>query len=170
MTIEGGDIVFKQRPKEPYGLRVRGEVLTPVGNLRGGERKYRVAWEDGTAESCVLEDLLQEAPDGQPFVWGFILATHVVGPYAIVESVRNKPANAKPDWRAEIAFHYYVSKDLSGEFRDTNHSAESLDRALVAAVAYRNEWVHRGRNCAANSRVAGYFMRSIGPDCDGAEA
>lgn len=148
--------------KKGYGPRDRGEVLTRGGSSR--DRVYQVAWDNGSVTTVKEKELLPMAPDRQPFVWGDIIATHRVGPYAIVEFTRNRPGNAKDDWEPHTSFHYYV------DGADTNHSCGSLDAALVACVAFRQEGLHRGSSAALNSRAAGYFMRMVGPNCDpGAE-
>lgn len=140
-----------------YTPRPRGKVITIV---EGRPRRYEVAWEETGSVSVVKgHELLPQAPDGRPFVWGDISETHRVGPYAIVEYIPNRPANAKDGWKPRVSFHYYV------DGKDTNHSAGSLDAALVACVAFRQEALHRGSSAALNSRAAVYFMRMVGPDC-----
>lgn len=148
-----------QRKKYDGWHRLKGEVIGITGKL------YRVLWEDNNVAQVKLSEVYEHGPHGEPFVWGEVLQTYYVGPYAIVEYQDNKPDNAESiGWEPNVAYHYYVSINNSQEFRDTNHSTRSLDRALVEAVAFRNEWIHRGINCALNSRAAGYFMRGIGPD------
>jgi hypothetical protein len=104
------------------------------------------------------------------FPWGRIERTHRVGPYAIVEAIRERPYGNESDEEFKLeqsfdrtrSFHTYV------DGRSTNHSYHSLDHALVACVTWRHEALHRGVNAALNERASGLFMRMIGPGGDDA--
>lgn len=78
-------------------------------------------------------------PDGESFSWGHVHAVHRIGEYTIVEY--------KHRHSGEIAFHVYVGN------KDTSTSFESLDAALVGAIAYKAE--------GPNSQAAWYFMKMI---------
>lgn len=73
------------------------------------------------------------------FTWGPISTIYEVGPYTIAKYTNKK---------GETLYHAWV------EGKDTHHSYESLDAALVGAIAYRHE--------GPNSQAAGYFMRMMG--------
>lgn len=108
---------------------------------------------------------LQEHLDD--WVWGPITKVHTVGPYAIVEFQHNKPSNAEPGWRPSPSFHPIIHLDRRGvDWYDTGISYDSLDRALVAAIAWkyedREDDDHQHSSVAANSQAVKYFMRMIG--------
>lgn len=95
----------------------------------------------------------QIGPNNKPFVWGEIRATHTVGEYAIVESVRDHAywhhgVEVQPEDDQAPHFHSYV------EGKDTSHSHPTLDAALAFCIAYKYE--------GANTRAAVYFLRGIG--------
>lgn len=75
------------------------------------------------------------------FAWGPISTIYEVGPYTIAKYTSNKGGTF---------FHTWVDEE------DTQQSYESLDAALVGAIAYRHE--------GPNSQAAGYFMRMIGQE------
>jgi hypothetical protein len=108
---------------------------------------------------------MQEHLDG--WAWGPILQVHEVGDYAIVEYEPNRPGNAKPDWEPHVNFHPFLQLERGeGDWHDTGHSYHTLDRALVAAIAWKHEDreddAHQFRSTAANSQAVHYFMRMIG--------
>jgi hypothetical protein len=94
--------------------------------------------------------------------WGPVLQVHEIGTYAIVEFT-----HANPDRGSEVSFHPFLQLERSGdEWHDTGHSYGSLDKALVAAIAWKYEDraddPRQWRSTAANSQAAMYFMRMIG--------
>ncbi len=92
----------------------------------------------------------QLAPDGTPFTQGRVLAMHVLGEYTLVEYEPRRAAGEKRGRTPGRRFLIYV------DGVNTNHVSDSLDRALAEAIAYKHE--------GANSRAAGYFLRSIGAE------
>lgn len=62
-----------------------------------------------------------QGPDGRKFPWGKIVATHEIGPYAIVEYVA----------KDGIGYHVYV------DGKDTCRGSTSFDGALLVAIAYK---------------------------------
>src|ERR1044072_3078697 len=129
-------------------------------------------------------------PTGKEFVWGTVIQTHYVGDnYAIVEFHPNQPGHEpyKSRWSPrDISFHIFIrppagfeeyasTKKLSVDgktwydtkhgygYFDTGHGATSFDRALLAAITFRNEWATtRDISVAANSRAVRYFEKMIG--------
>jgi hypothetical protein len=89
-------------------------------------------------------------PDGRPFVWGPIVDIHQISVYTIVEFKRNIDNDETKHF-----FHVYV-----GEY-DANRDYETLDHALVAAVAYKHELAAGGQSHAANSQASHFFMKMI---------
>ncbi len=94
------------------------------------------------------------------FAWGEITEVHRAGPYLVVEYLPNRALNAPDGWEPSPTFSPYVEAD--GSLLDMHHSYGSLDEALVAAIAYRNESLWDSRN-GLNSQAAKYFMRMILP-------
>jgi hypothetical protein len=77
------------------------------------------------------------------FPWGKIVHVHTIGDYTIVEySDKLNPSR--------ILFHPFVSTD------DLNRSVQSLDAALIVAIAFKAEGGDR------NSQAAHYFAKMIG--------
>lgn len=97
-----------------------------------------------------LRERGQIAPDGNPFPWGTIIETHVLGEHAIVEYVRDQPVFAhgeyvQPDGAHQ--FHPYL------DGRDTCRSAETLEKAIVISLAYKYD--------GPNSQAASMFFRMV---------
>ena len=69
------------------------------------------------SETTTDLDIIRTMPSR--FVWGQVTAIHDIGPYTFVET-------------DEGGFHVYV------DGKDTCHSATTLDRALIIAVARKN--------------------------------
>lgn len=88
-------------------------------------------------------------PDGDRFPWGPIDQVHEVGPYQIVEYRRDMSNFAGSDYseHGRVQFHPFI------DGKDTSRSFDTLDAALVGAVAYR----HEGPNGSADW----YFMRML---------
>ena len=80
-------------------------------------------------------NVLRERPD--LYVWGEIIKIHDVGRYAIVEHDDYPASNAKRP--SQRTFAIYVD----GENRCT--SADSMDKALLLAVAFGNLEVNAAR-------------------------
>lgn len=100
------------------------------------------------------------APRPEPFTWGKVLRVHVVGEdYAIVEYVPHRPINP-PHPVPGVEFGLFV-RAASRRGWDTNHSFESLDTALIAAIAWKAESRRGGRNAAANSQAVRYISRLL---------
>lgn len=94
-------------------------------------------------------------PDGQKFPWGPVDRVHEVGPYQIVEYRRDMSTyglGSDFSEHGQVMFHPYL------DGKDTSQSFDSLDAALVGAIAYR----HEGPNGAAGY----YFMRMLGEGGD----
>jgi hypothetical protein len=97
-----------------------------------------------------------------PFTWGRVVARHYVGEYEIVEFVPNKAVNiSQEEYDRRLAehptsFHPFING------KDTNHGYNSLDHALVGAIALKRDGL--------NTRADTYFMRAVGendPDFGG---
>lgn len=99
------------------------------------------------------EKLKGPRPDpGRPdsrFAWGPVDMIHVVGEYQVVEYRKDMSTFLSGDYsdHGKTFFHPYVNG------KDTSMSFESLDAALVGAVAYKHE--------GANGSAGFYFMRMI---------
>lgn len=72
------------------------------------------------------------------FVWGKIINIYTIGDYQIIEYISDKD---------ETLFHIYIN------FSDTNWSVRTLDQALVAAIAYKQE--------GPNSSAHRYFFKML---------
>jgi hypothetical protein len=95
------------------------------------------------------------------FTWGRVVKVHRIGPYSIVEHLRNELGVFDPDRLKE---HPVTEERLFSIFVDgcnANHSYRSLDLALLACVAWRADHERGGYNRAANSRAATYMARLI---------
>lgn len=79
------------------------------------------------------------------FTWGHVVTVHEIGEYQIVE-YREGPTNMSKG--GNTMFHPYIDN------KDTNCSCDTLDEALVKAIAIK----HDGHN----TRADGYFMKMIG--------
>lgn len=77
--------------------------------------------------------------------WGDVIKVHSIGEYDVVEYMRKKMGYH--DDEEGIHFHPYIYG------KDTNHTYESMDAALVGAIAYQAE--------GPNHRADVYFMRAI---------
>ena len=92
-------------------------------------------------------------PDGRKFPWGPIQAIHSISGIDVVEyliDMSNHAGNG-PDGYADhgaTRYHPYI------DGKDTSRSYDSLDSALVGAVAIRRE--------GPNTRAAEYFDRITG--------
>lgn len=85
-------------------------------------------------------------PDDRNFPWGPIDRIHRIGNIKIVEYRQDRSRTPQPEYWADhgtTAFHPFV------DGRDTSNAFESLDSALVYAIAYKR--------CEAND--AGYVAR-----------
>lgn len=97
---------------------------------------------------------LEDARNGK-FAWGRVIDVHEIGPYSIVEYQAKIPdkytAEYKPvsnrGYKTSHSFHAYVNG------RDTSHSWDSLDEALVFAISYRT--------VGPNAHVSEMFMASL---------
>ena len=77
---------------------------------------------------------LNKIRDGFPFTWGELIKIHTIGEYDIIEYF-DKDEDGKTT--ITIQFHLYVFNE------DTCRSYDSLDEALLGAIAYKYE----GSNC-----------------------
>lgn len=105
----------------------------------------------------------------KPFTWGEVVEVHRVGPYAIVEYVREPAANRLDDDLPAIRFSVFIDDvQTPGSSRgssDIGQGTSTLDQAIVLAVAYRrDELAKPGKSFAANEspRAMRYFMRMTG--------
>lgn len=75
------------------------------------------------------------------FVWGKIKEHHQIGPYNFIEYW---PWNGRLTWdeKGPTVFHIYVDE------KDTSIGTNSLDGALMAAVAYKRLGSSEGRASA----------------------
>jgi hypothetical protein len=89
-------------------------------------------------------------PDGQEFPWGPIDQVHEIGPYQIVEYRHDMSRTTARDYsdHGRGQFHPFI------DGKDTSQSFDSLDAALVGAIAYRHE--------GPDGSAAYYFMRMLG--------
>lgn len=97
------------------------------------------------------------------FTWGRVVAIHRVGGYVIVESLRYKEGpydpfalKDRPVDDDNSGFHIFV------DGYDCGRSYGSLDKALLACIAWRHDFKRGGFNRAANSRAATYMARMVG--------
>lgn len=98
----------------------------------------------------------RELPDGRRFPWGPVQRVHAIGRYEVVEYLRDnsnlshmpREADRVAREHAAASFHPYV------DGKDTCRSYETLDSALVGAVAHVRE--------GANGSAAWYFDRMTG--------
>lgn len=98
-------------------------------------------------------------PRPKPFTWGQVTRVHVVGDdYAIVEFLPNRVGLGRHDRRTQ--FSVFV-RGARGTGWDTGHSYYSLDKALIAAIAWRAEQRHHGQGAAANSKAVRYIARLL---------
>ena len=83
-----------------------------------------------------------DGPDGRRFPWGAIRTIHSVGDIQVVEFERDCSNLSSIEARVnhgQVQYHAYVNH------RDTHDSYNSLDSALVGAIAYKR----RGPNSQA---------------------
>jgi hypothetical protein len=95
----------------------------------------------------------------QRFTWGAVQKVHRVGPYAIVEYLSNEQGSSFAFKDRAVTDRRAFSIFVDGY--DVGHSYGSLDKALLACVAWRADERLGGRNRAANSRAATYMARMI---------
>lgn len=89
---------------------------------------------------------------GEPFTWGEVIRIHEIGHdnvYSVVEyhpwkSLSHVDKTPDPD---VVLFHYYVNGV------DTNHLTDTLEAAIVGAIAYAFE--------GPNHHADKYFMKGI---------
>jgi hypothetical protein len=84
---------------------------------------------------------LIKVKNGQPFTWGSVVQIHEIGEYSIVESTQRDDNTA--------SFHPYVNG------KDFNRSFETLDIALLAAIAHKYEG-------DLNSQAVWYMCKMLG--------
>lgn len=94
---------------------------------------------------------LKAVLEGEPFTWGEVLQSWVVGPYAVVEYHPWKAdgclvLTGKPNRRVRM-FHGWAGG------RDTSHSWASLEAALAGVMAYYMD--------GPNSPAGEMFMRML---------
>jgi hypothetical protein len=103
--------------------------------------------------------------------WGEIVKVHRIDDYAIVE---HKPTRAVNDsdeqWArrggdGQLLYHPYVPHQEKWDvFYDTSHAYHSLDKALIAAIVFKHEWLERDLSAALNERLTDYIMRILGDE------
>jgi len=98
-------------------------------------------------ESRRIEDLKK----GVPFIWGEVIAFHKIGEYDIVEYHPWKRDGIvvktnSPDYNKK-SYHGWIGE------RDTSHSWETLDAAIVGCIAYKHE--------GPNHKADFYFIRML---------
>lgn len=81
-------------------------------------------------------------PDGRKFVWGRIQSVDYLGNYAIVTYVS--------DQDSKVYYHPYV---LLKKWEDTNRYADTMDKAILEALAYYHD--------GCNSHFAFYAARML---------
>jgi hypothetical protein len=89
--------------------------------------------------------------EGNPFCWGKSIHLYEVGEYAILSFYRWKTdgctvLSGQPD-KNKIDFHVWING------HDTSHSFDTLDEALVGAVALKHE--------GPNGKAHIYFKKMI---------
>lgn len=95
------------------------------------------------------------------FTWGEVIWVHEISDIEITEFHPRRPFNVSvEDWQAvggddQIAFSITRIEGWTGISRRFNN----LDDALIYAIVYKHEANARGRNVAANSRIADYTSR-----------
>lgn len=105
------------------------------------------------------------APRPERFAWGRVLRVHVIGDdYAIVEHTRFQASNVSDeDYDPSPKFAVYVrGAGTNGKTWDTGHSYPSLDKALIACIAWKAEQTNGGWSAAANSQAVAYVTRMLG--------
>ena len=111
----------------------------PVNYGRNFSKDLETITEE-TIEPASFEDKLLYLKKG--FNWGKIIKIQAIGDYQIIEYISCSSGKGEP------SFHSYV------DFKDTNHSYNTLEQALIGVIAHRFDGV--------NSRAAGYFCKMIG--------
>lgn len=111
------------------------------------------------------------APRPERFTWGSVQRVHTIGDdYAIVEYIPTRASNVKAvkaaDYDPSPQFSVFV-RGAHGTSWDTSHSYGSLDKALIACVAWRAEQRQGGFSAAANSRAVRYIAQMLGLDQGG---
>ena len=103
------------------------------------------------------------APHPERFTWGQVVKVHTVGDdYAIVEYIPRQAANVSDEgYDPSPQFSVYV-RGAHGRSWDTSHSYTSLDRALIACIAWKAEQANGGWSAAANSKAVQYVTRMLG--------
>lgn len=103
------------------------------------------------------------APRPERFTWGRVVKTHVVGDdYAIVEHEPRRVATGEVEgFPLPPLFSVFV-RGARGHAWDTGHGYQSLDEALIAAIAWKHEQSRDGLNAAANSRAVKYICKMLG--------
>jgi len=96
-------------------------------------------------------------PDGREFVWGAVVAIHVIGPYALVEFLRDNSGTFASDMKPIIADHGTVQWHAYVDGTDTNSGYDSLEAALAGAIAYKVGGLNQ-------SIIARSFMKALDAD------
>jgi hypothetical protein len=98
----------------------------------------------------------------QRFTWGVPLGVHHVGDYTIVQYERYSPGVYDPEMLKDRAVNGEMSFKPFVGGEDIGKSFESLDMALLGAIAWRTDFAEGGFVCAANSQTATYAARVLG--------
>ena len=129
-----------------------------VKDYENPEKKRFLPCDSGTYSSSRLEEIVdmndvREATKEEKwefikkeYHFGHIEATHEIGDYQIIESVRTTEVNGES--KTEKLFHTYL------DFNDMHESYYTLDEAIIGAIAGKYEGL--------NHRANRYFCRMIG--------
>ena len=132
-----------------HGVSTSKRALEAVNERKIAQSSKQLCFQITKDLECLEQISKTEKEIRRYFTWGKVIEVHEIGEYSIVEYNDEKRGVIGEEKEHEnvIKFHPYINGI------DTNHSYDSLDAAIVGAIANKLD--------GSNSQAGGYFMKMV---------